>query len=382
MTTQRRTLLKQSAVLAALAPLAGCCSLSAASSLKAAGAENPAGGKLGPAGMPLQPIPAGPRGTSARKVAFKNDAVTLVGNLYLPPGFNEANRYPAILLMHPAGAVKEQMTGLYAGLLAAEGFAALAFDGSCVGESGGTPRTAEDPFRRMEDIHCAVDFLTTLSFIDDKRIGALGICAGGGYVMAVTPSERRIRAAVGISLADIGSTNREGWLGGATIEEQIAKLEAVSEQRTKEARGAPIRYTPIAPDDLKDLAAARANPALRGGAIPETFLEAYDYYRTPRGMHPNSVNRMTFVSGDKKMLFSTINETTKLFTQPALFIVGERADSRRFSERIYRAIPSKHKEIYVIAGASHVDLYDRPQCVSRAAAKAADFFRKAFGMKN
>lgn len=336
------------------------------------------GEPAGPAGYSLQPIPPGPKGTSARKVSFKNKDVVLVGNLYLPKGFDEKKKYAAIVLAHPAGAVKEQMTGLYAGLLAAEGFVALAYDGSFVGESGGEPRTTEDPFGRMEDIHCAVDFLVSQPFVDEKRIGALGICAGGGYVMAVTPTERRIRAAAGVSLADIGSTNREGWLGGATVEEQIRKLEAVAAERTAEARGAEIKLTPIAPDSLEDLEAARANPALRNGEIPQTFYEAYDYYRTPRGMHPNSVNRMTFVSGDKKMLFSTINETTKFFTQPALFIVGSKADSRRFSERIYNTIPSRMKEIYVIEGATHCDLYDRPQYVPRAAAKLADFYRKTF----
>ena len=326
---------------------------------------------------------------SVKAVSFPNKTITLAGNLYLPANFAESKRYPAIVCVHPAGSVKEQTAGLYARRLAEQGFVTLAFDASYVGESSGEPRYVEDPFIRMEDIHCAVDYLTTLAYVDETRLGALGICAGGGYVMAVTPTERRIRAAVGVSTADIGSTNRDGWLGGASIEEQIAKLEAVAAQRTKEARGAAPLWHPITPDTLQgDASSAFANPALRNlerksrpeETFPATFVEAYDYYRTPRGQHPRSVNRMLFVSGDKKMLFSAVNVTTKLFTQPALFIVGSRADSRHHSQAIYDAIPGTNKELYIIEGASHVDLYDRPQYVGQAVQKMAEFYKKAFSM--
>ncbi len=332
--------------------------------------------------------PAG--GVSVQAISFPNKAITLAGNLYLPEGFDAHGRYSAVICVHPAGSVKEQTAGLYARRLAEQGFVTLAFDASYVGESGGEPRYVEDPFARMEDIHCAVDYLTTLPYVDEERIGALGICAGGGYVMAVTPTERRIKAAVGVSTADIGSTNRDGWLGGASVEAQIAKLEAVAAQRTREARGAAPLWHPITPDTLEgDASGAFANPALRdlerksqpGEAFPATFVEAYDYYRTPRGQHPRSVNRMLFVSGDKKMLFSAVNVTTKLFTQPVLFVVGSRADSRHHSQAIYDAIPGTNKEIYTIEGASHVDLYDRPQYVGQAVQKMTAFYKKAFAMQ-
>lgn len=324
-----------------------------------------------------------------KRVTFPNKDITLVGNIFLPKNFDSARKYPAIICVHPAGSVKEQTAGLYARKLAEKGFISLAFDASYVGESGGEPRYTEDPFARMEDIHCAVDYLTTLSYVDERRIGALGLCAGGGYVMGVTPTERRIRAAVGISTADIGSTNRDGWSGGASIEDQIKKLEAVAEQRTKEARGAAHLLHPIAPDTLEgDSADAFKNPALRnlargksaGETFPASFIEAHDYYCTPRGRHPRAVNRMLFISGDKKMLFSAVNVTTKLFTQPALFIVGSRADSRRHSQAIYDAIPGKNKEMYVVDGASHVDLYDIPEYVDEAVNKTADFYARAFSL--
>lgn len=332
-----------------------------------------------------QPVPA--QGVRMERVSFPNKHIVLIGNLFLPDGFDAQKRYPAIVCVHPAGSVKEQAAGLYARRLAEKGFIALAFDASFVGESGGEPRHAEDPFVRMEDIHCAVDYLTTLPHVDEQKIGALGICAGGGYVMAVTPTERRIRAAVGISTADIGSTNRDGWLGGASIEEQIKKLEAVAAQRTREARGAPPLLHPIMPDTLDgDASSALANPALRDlerkgtpeATFPASFVEAYEYYRTPRGQHPRSVNRMLFVSGDKKMLFSAVNVTTKLFTQPALFIVGSRADSLRHSQAIYAAIPGDDKEICMIDGASHVDLYDKSPYVEQAVNKMSEFYTRAF----
>lgn len=326
---------------------------------------------------------------SMQRVTFPNKDITLVGNVYLPEHFDAKKSYPAIVCVHPAGSVKEQTAGLYARRLAEKGFIALAFDGSYVGESGGEPRYTEDPFVRMEDIHCAVDYLTTQPFVDEQKIGALGICAGGGYVMAVTPTERRIKAAVGISTADIGSTNRDGWLGGASIEEQIKKLEAVAGQRTNEARGAERLLHPITPDTLEgDASGAFENPALHNlerkakpeETFPASFVEAYEYYRTPRGQHPRSVNRMLFISGDKKMLFSAVNVTTKLFTQPALFIVGSRADSLRHSRTIYDAIPGNNKEIYAIEGASHVDLYDIPHYVEQAVQKMTEFYNGAFSL--
>lgn len=334
-------------------------------------------------------------GVVVRDVTFKSRGLTLAGDLYLPPNFDERAKYGAIVSVHPAGSVKEQTAGLYARKLAKKGLVALAFDSAHVGESEGEPRYVEDPFARMEDIHAAIDYLVTLDFVDEDRIAALGVCAGGGYVMAVTPTERRIKAAVGVSTADIGSSNRDGWLGGATIESQIAKLDAVAAQRTKEARGAEPLVHPIMPDSLdEDTAHALTNPALKDlvdkgdvkATFPASFIEAYDYYRTPRGWHPRSTNRMLMVSGDKKMLFSAVNATTRLFTRPALFVVGSKSDARRFTDDIFNAIPGEakenKKEIFVLEGASHVDLYDRPQYVDPAVDKIADFVVKAFESEN
>lgn len=211
-----------------------------------------------------------------KRVIFPNRSITLAGNLYFPEHFDDGQKYPAIICVHPAGGTKEQTAGLYAGKLAANGFITLAFDASYNGESGGEPRLLEDPFVRCEDIRCAVDYLTTLPFVDETKIGALGICIGGGYVMGVAPTERRIKAAASISATDAGAVNREGWTRGNSIETQIKELENIAAQRTKEARGGEARLIPIAPIEVTENTAP-------------TMKEGYEYYRTSRGHHPRAV---------------------------------------------------------------------------------------------
>lgn len=165
-------------------------------------------------------------GVNVRKVSFlRSNNIVLIGNLFLPKDFDKSKRYPAIISVHPAGSVKEQSAGLYAYRLAENGFVTLAFDATYAGESGGTPHGSEAPYGRIEDIRYAVDYLVSLAFVDEKRIGALGLCAGGGYVIAAAPTERRIRAVSGVSAADIGAANREGWLRGRSVEEQNKNIE-------------------------------------------------------------------------------------------------------------------------------------------------------------
>ena len=301
-------------------------------------------------------------GVQVRKVSFlRSNQIVRVGNLFLPAGFDPQKRYPAILSIHPAGSVKEQSAGLYAFRLAENGFVTLAFDAAYTGECGGTPHYSEAPYERVEDIRYAVDYLVTLPFVDEHRIGDLGLCAGGGYVIATAPTERRIRAMAGVSAADIGAANREGWLRGRTVEEQIALLEAVSEQRTLEARGAELMKVYMCPEPTAETA--------------PSFREGYDYYRTARAWHPRADNRYLRRSQATKMAFSAI-ENSYLLTQPVLLIVGERADSEWQTERLYQALPGPDKEIYTIPGYSHIDLYDRPGAVNPAIEKLTAFFKR------
>lgn len=301
-------------------------------------------------------------GVVVRKVSFlRSNNIVLVGNLFLPENFDSNKKYPAILSIHPAGSVKEQSAGLYAYSLAEHGFVTLAFDATYAGESGGIPHWSEAPYERVEDIRYTIDYLVTLPFVDEKRIGALGLCAGGGYVIATAPTERRIRAVAGVSAADIGAANRESWLRGRTVEEQIALLEDVSNQRTREARGAELMKVYMCPEPTAETA--------------PSFREGYDYYRTSRAWHPRADNFYLRRSQATKMAFSAI-ENIYLLTQPALLISGSKADSDWQTERFYNALPGKDKEVFVIEGASHIELYDHKQYVSQAVNKLNEFFSR------
>lgn len=295
------------------------------------------------------------------KVTFNNKNLNMAGILHLPENMEQGKKYPAIIFIHPGGGVKEQTAGLYASKMAQKGFIGLAFDASYQGESEGEPRFLEDPNARVEDARCAVDFLTTLPFVDIEKIGAVGICAGGGYAVSVTQTERRIKAVAGISAVNVGDAYRKGWTGDATIEEQIKSLEDVARQRTAEANGADIAYFGYVPDVIDENTA----PSL---------VEGYDYYRTPRAQHPNSKNLIMLTSLDRLYAFDAFANISIYLTQPLLMIVGSEAvDSRWHSERAVKETAGP-KELMVVEGATHVSLYDRPQYVEPIVEKLTGFF--------
>lgn len=169
--------------------------------------------------------------------------------MYFPENFDENNQYPAIVVNHPAGGVKEQTAGLYAERLATLGYVTMAYDASYQGESEGQPHNLENPSSRVEDVRAAVDYFNTLDFIDDSRIGALGICAGGGYTIKAAQTEKRIKAVVGISAADIGQNFRKGWTGNQDEKDINPLLEQVAEQRKAEANGAPQKLVGFVPEE-------------------------------------------------------------------------------------------------------------------------------------
>jgi fermentation-respiration switch protein FrsA (DUF1100 family) len=207
-----------------------------------------------------------------------------------------------------------------------------------------------------------VDYLSTRSFVDAGRIGALGVCAGGGYSISAATTDRRIKAVAGVSATDAGAAIREGWEGDLPVSEQLKMLEAVSAQRTAEAKGAEVAYGPYVPEvvDEKTLV---------------TMREAREYYRTPRAQHPNSPNQVMFTSLDKLLTFSATDRIDTLLTQPLLVIVGSKSDARRYADAFHEKAASKDKELFVMAGATHVDLYDVPKFVDPAADKLAAFFK-------
>ncbi len=301
-----------------------------------------------------------------KKVFFKKFALRLAGLLFVPEVLEEGRRYPAVVVTHPGGGVKEQCSSLYAWHLARAGFVALAYDASHQGESEGLPRYLEDPASRVEDIRAAVDYLTTLPYVDEGRIGAMGVCAGGGYTMSAIQTDARIRAAAGISTWDVGDSARNGF-PGVNIENFFQKLlREVADARTAEARGEEPRYWNYVPASAD---AIDANTSV-------IQREAYEYYRTPRCQYPTSVNKYLVSSNDKLAAFDAFAYLATVSPRPVLFIVGSRADTLYFTEDGYKRA-REPKEIFTIEGASHVDLYDKPPFVAQAVARLTDFFGKA-----
>ncbi|NUT85081.1 alpha/beta hydrolase [Pseudomonas corrugata] len=295
-----------------------------------------------------------------QKVSFSNNNGTkIVGNIYYPNGFDKLKKYSAIITVPPAGGAKEQTAGMYAGKLAEKGFVTIAIDASFQGESGGSPRYKEDPMARVEDIRGAVDYLVSLPYVDEGRIGVLGICAGGGYAASAAMTERRIKA-VGLAVPVNGGRENRAAGGEATI----ATLETIAQQRTAEARGAEPMILSWIPDEYKN-------------AEDVDLREAYDYYRTPRGQHPNWQNKVRFVSMDAVMAFDAFYLADMLLTQPLQIIVGSQQGafgSNRDGHDVYKLAASTSKDILVMDGASHFDLYDNPEYVNAAIEKFSSFY--------
>jgi len=296
-------------------------------------------------------------------VSFKDKEVDIAGHLHLPDNFREDRKYPALVGIHPAGGVKEQTIGLYAKRLAAHGFVVVVYDSSYQGASGGEPRLLEDPTTRVEDARCAADFLATLPYVDAERMGVFGVCAGGGYALAVAQTERRFKAVAGVSPTPMGEAARSMFGAPIPDTELIKMLEAAARQRTAEARGAEPVYAPFVPERLEDI----------NENTPVMLREGYDYYRTSRGQHPNSKGRFLMTSLDKMLAFSTFNLLPDLLTQPLLLIAGSKADTKIFSDQAYE-LAKGPKELFVVEGATHIAMYDVPEYVDQAIARMVKFF--------
>ena len=298
-----------------------------------------------------------------QKVSFKNRDWDVAGHLYLPENFDKTKKYPAIVCVHPGSSVKEQTAGLYANQLAKNDFVTLTFDASFQGESGGEPRFLEDPATRVEDIRCAIDFLTTLEFVDSNRIGAMGVCAGGGYAGNASISEKRIKA-----IATVVGTNASRAFREAN---PIETLKAVAQQRTAEANGAEKRINNWIPNSAEE--------AKQAGMEELDLLEAIDYYRTPRGQHPNSCNKLLFTSMSNLIMFDAFHLAEYFLTQPLLVIVGDKVGafgSYRDGFDLYNKAASYNKKIHIVKGASHYDLYDQPRATHEALEQMIPFFQE------
>ncbi|MBK8193307.1 MAG: alpha/beta hydrolase [Lewinellaceae bacterium] len=307
-------------------------------------------------------------GVHVEKVFFPNRVVPksdldLAANLFLPPGFDKSQKYPAIIVGHPASGVKEQTAGLYARKLAEQGYITLAFDASYQGESEGEPRFLEDPSVRVEDFSAATDFLSLHGAVDAGKIGVLGICAGGGYAIKAAQTEHRLKAVATVSMVDLGQLRREG-LGGMLKDQLQQRMKDVAEQRTKEAAGEPVKMVSYSSGGGTD-----------PSKVPTMYREIADYYRTPRGYHPRAATGYVFTSLSKLFNFTALDHVELISPRPLLMIVGSIADSRYFSDNAL-ALAAEPKEIFEVEGATHIDMYDKPQYVGPAVDKLTDFFGK------
>jgi hypothetical protein len=281
-----------------------------------------------------------------KKITFKNRyGITLVGDLYQPK--NAEGQLAAIVVCGPFGAVKEQSSGLYAQTMAERGFVTLAFDPSYTGESSGEPRNVASPDINTEDVSAAVDALGLQPSVDRERIGVIGICGWGGMALNAVALDKRVKAVVASTMYDMTRVMSKGYNDSVTLEQRTQGLEQLSAQRWVDAEnGAPAYQPPY--NELK-------------GGEAQFMVDYHDYYSTPRGHHPravNSGNSWTITTPLSFMNMPILTYIAEISPRPVLFVHGENAHSRYFSETAYAAA-AQPKELMIIPEASHTDLYDR-----------------------
>lgn len=293
---------------------------------------------------------------NVEKVSFLNQYKMRVGgNLFLPKDMKAGEKYPAIIVGHPMGAVKEQSANLYATKLAERGFVTLSLDLSFWGESEGEPRNAVLPDVYSEDFSAAMDFLGTRPFINRERIGVIGICGSGSFAISAAKIDPRLKAVATISMYDMGAANRNGLNHSLTLAQRKQIIADAAEQRYVEFQGGATKYTSGTVHEITE----KSNPIER---------EFYDFYRTPRGeftpagSSPLLTTHPTLSSNTKFMNFYPFNDIETISPRPLLFITGDQAHSKEFSEDAYKRA-AEPKELYYVAGAGHVDLYDRVELI-------------------
>jgi len=289
---------------------------------------------------------------TARKVSFAGQfKMQIAGNLFTPKDLNRSTKHPALIIGHPMGAVKEQSANLYATKMAEAGFVTLSIDLPFWGESEGRPRNAVSPDLYAETFSAAVDYLQTQVFVDPERIGGVGICGSGSFILSAAKIDPRLKAIATASMYDMGAVNRNGLRHGQSLAQRKNIIAAATRQRGKEFSGGQPEYTGGTTHELT----ASTDPIQR---------EFYDFYRTPRGQYTPpgatalTTTHPTLTSNVKFMNFYPFNDIETISPRPLLFIAGDQAHSREFSEDAYKRA-AEPKELVWIAGAGHVDLYDR-----------------------
>lgn len=303
-----------------------------------------------------------------QKITFRNAdmAWDMSALILFPEGFNESKRYPTMVSVHPFGSCKEQTSSaVYGKALAELGYVVIAFDASFQGESGGLPRYVEDPSQRVEDISRVIDYAVTLPYVDENRIGGLGICGGGGYMINSALTEKRLKAVVGITPVNLGRLFREGF----SMYDPIANLEAMAAQRTAEARGSELKIDELLPPNIEF--------AKENGLTERDVFEATEYYKTSRGQTEGGATRMLFSHAQKTLSWDAFAFAETLLTQPVMAVVGQKVGAfgaYRDGQEIYgRSVQSKDRQLVNLENWSHYELYDHPEAVGIAMDKVSAF---------
>lgn len=299
-------------------------------------------------------------------VSYKIKDITIVANVYTPPNYNAASKYPAIVIAHPNGGVKEQVAGLYAQHLAEQGYITITADAAYQGGSGGFPRNVDKPANRIEDIYSMADFISQYAGVDASRLGLLGICGGGGYSLKAAQSDKRFKVVATLSMFNSGLVRRNGYMNSqlSTIQE---RLKQASDARAQEAAGGEILYannstTPMTKEQI--------------ASIPvDLYRQGIEYY-TITYAHPNSSAKYTLSSLLDLMTWDA-STNMDLIEQPLLMIAGSKADSYYMTEDAFgKAVNAKNKELFLIEGATHIETYWKPEYVDQAVTKLTQFYTK------
>jgi len=286
-----------------------------------------------------------------------------------PANFDESKTYPTMISVHPFGSCKEQTSSsVYGKALAEAGYVVIAFDASYQGQSGGTPRFIENPSQRVEDISHVIDYAVTLPYVDNERIGSIGVCGGGAYVFNSALTEKRVKAVVGITPVNLGRLFREAF----TEFNPLGALEAMAAQRTAEALGGDLQVNELLPPSIEF---ARDN-----GLTERDVFEATDYYKTPRGQSEGGATRMLFSHAQKTLTWDAFAFAETLMTQPMMAVIGQKVGAfgaYRDGKEIYgKSFASKDRQLVELEDWSHYDLYDNPEPVALAMQQILPFLTK------
>jgi fermentation-respiration switch protein FrsA (DUF1100 family) len=271
-------------------------------------------------------------------------------------------RGPALVIVHPSGGVKEQAATVYAKRFSELGFTTVAFDASYQGESGGEPHFLEDPNARTTDVSAVVDYLENLQDVDPTKIGVFGICAGGGYSIAATKTDYRIKAVATASMVNIGDSFRLGWEGKDLAEKHVETLKMIAGAIEAETTGKTPDYLPYVPEKT-------------GETTPLDLAQATEYYRTPRACHPRAENKMSKRSIPLLAAFDAFYLADIYLQQPTLLIAGEKAGSLWHTTGLAKRLEGRAKTV-IVPNATHMDFYDRLPAVEQAVKAAGKFFKR------